>query len=101
MLVGRTVDPTGAREVVSKRLRATLQTILGGRSDANVAFKDMINVLRALGFEERVRGDHHILWKEGIPEIINLQPIGAKTKPYQVKQVRSILSSHELAFDNE
>lgn len=87
--------------MVSKRLRFTLQKILGGRSDANIAFRDLIRVLHALGFEERVRGGHHILWKEGIPEIINLQPIGTKAKPYQVKQVRGILSSHTLGFDDE
>ncbi len=87
--------------MVSRKLRVTLQRILGGQSDANIAFNDLLNVLHALGFEKRVRGDHHILWKEGIPEIINLQPIGAKAKPYQVKQVRVILSSHELGFADE
>ena len=71
-----------------------------GRSDANIAFNNLLSVLHSLGFEKRVRGDHHILWKEGIPEMINLQPIGAKAKPYQVKQVRAILSRHELGFDD-
>ena len=49
-----------------------------------------------LGFEERVRGDHHIFVKENIAEIINLQPKGSKAKPYQVKQVRSILTKYML-----
>lgn len=49
-----------------------------------------------LGFEERVRGDHHIFVKENIAEIINLQPKGSKAKPYQVKQVRSILTKYIL-----
>jgi hypothetical protein len=54
-----------------------------------------------LGLEQRVRGDHHILWKEGIAEIVNLQPKGSKAKPYQVKQVRGILTRHQLGFDDE
>jgi hypothetical protein len=49
-----------------------------------------------LGFEERIRGDHHIYSKEGIEEIINLQPKGAKAKPYQVKQVRFMILKYKL-----
>jgi predicted RNA binding protein YcfA (HicA-like mRNA interferase family) len=42
----------------------------------------------ALGFEERIKGSHHIYSKEGINEIINLQPKGSDSKAYQIKQVR-------------
>jgi hypothetical protein len=87
--------------VVSKKLRTALDRTLSGRSDANLAFADFIAMLLALGFEERTRGDHHILWKDGIPEIINLQPKGSKAKPYQVKQVRGILGKYGLGFDDE
>lgn len=48
-----------------------------------------------MGFEERIRGDHHIFSKDGIEEIINLQPKGAKAKPYQVKQVRNIILKYK------
>lgn len=87
--------------MVSKKLRVVLERTLSGRSDANLAFGDVIALLLALGFEERVRGDHHILWKEGVMEIINLQPKGSKAKPYQVKQVRSILTKYRLGFGSE
>ena len=49
-----------------------------------------------LGFQERVKGGHHIFWKEGVVEILNLQPKGSKAKPYQVKQVRAILLKYKL-----
>lgn len=87
--------------MVSKKLRTALDRTLSGQSDANLAFADLVAMLIALGFEERIRGDHHILWKQGIPEIINLQPKGSKAKPYQVKQVRGILAKYELGFDDE
>jgi predicted RNA binding protein YcfA (HicA-like mRNA interferase family) len=38
-----------------------------------------------LGFELRIKGSHHIFTKEGIDEIINIQPKNGKAKPYQVK----------------
>lgn len=58
-----------------------------------------MTLLSALGFERRIRGDHYILWKPGVVEIINLQPRNSKAKPYQVKQVRRILRQYDLGFD--
>jgi hypothetical protein len=50
-----------------------------------------------LGFQERIRGGHHIFSKEDVEEIINLQPsAGNKAKPYQVKQVRGIILNYGL-----
>jgi len=45
-------------------------------------------------------GSHRIFYKEGVEEIINIQPKGGKAKPYQVKQVRQIISKYKL-IDNE
>ena len=87
--------------MASKKQRAVLTSVLGGRSDANIPFSDLITLLKALGFSERIKGDHHILWKEGVVEIVNLQPKGAKAKPYQVKQIRNILLRYKMGFDDE
>jgi hypothetical protein len=37
-----------------------LRRILGGRSDAGIALTDLRALLLHLGFEERIRGSHHI-----------------------------------------
>ena len=74
----------------------TLEAILRGTSDSNIAFADILSVLRALGFKSRIRGDHHIFFREDIVEIINLQPRGSKVKPYQVKQIRGIILKYRL-----
>ena len=65
----------------------TLDRILRGSSDANVRFEDLRVLLSHLGFAERIRGDHHIFTRDGVAEILNLQPRGGKAKPYQVEQV--------------
>ena len=49
------------------------QSILSGRSDANIQFDDLCTFLLRLGFKERVRGSHHIFVKEGYQELVNLQ----------------------------
>jgi hypothetical protein len=78
-----------------------LRQVLLGRSDSNLAFADLRQLVLALGFTERIRGDHHIFTREGVEEIINLQPIGAKAKAYQVRQVRGIILKYKLGVRNE
>jgi len=66
-----------------------LQRVLRGTSDANVAFEELCYLLKRLGFDERVRGSHHIFTRKRVEEILNLQARrDGKAKPYQVKQVR-------------
>jgi len=73
-----------------------LQRLMSGQADADIAFSDLCSLLERLGFKVRVRGSHHIFTKGGVAEIINLQPLGAKAKPYQVKQVRNILRTYQM-----
>ena len=79
------------------RIDELLSRILRGASDANIPFNQLRNLLRRLGFLERIRGDHHIFSKNGVEEIINLQPQGNKAKPYQVKQVRGVMLKYHLS----
>jgi len=73
-----------------------LLKILSGQSDANIGFDDLCNLLLHLGFEERIKGSHHIFRKEKIMEKINLQQDGNKAKVYQVRQIRNILLTYKL-----
>ena len=78
-----------------------LTQILRGASDANIAFDDLGQLLRRLGFEERIRSSHHVFRKESVEEKINLQREGSKAKPYQVRQVRGIIIKYNLAGGEE
>ncbi len=75
--------------------------ILFGLSDTNIDFEDLCHLLIILEFSERIKGSHHIFTKAGIDEIINIQPIGSKAKPYQVKQVRNLILKYKLGAGNE
>lgn len=59
--------------------------ILKGNSDNNIDFKDLQKILEFLEFDLRIKGSNNIYSKSGIEEIINIQAIGSKAKPYQVK----------------
>ncbi|MBD3378815.1 type II toxin-antitoxin system HicA family toxin [candidate division KSB1 bacterium] len=82
---------------MSKHEKVLLK-VTSGRSDADVKFIDLTSLLNYLGFEERVRSSHHIFYKQGINEILNLQPKGNKAKAYQVKQVRNIIIKYKLSI---
>ena len=73
-----------------------VRKILSGSSDANIDFDELRYLLNRLGFEERIKGSHPVFRKPGVEEKINLQRDMDKAKPYQVRQVRSILVGYRL-----
>ncbi len=82
--------------------KKTLNRILSGLADRNIRFQDMKILLRDFGFSSRIKGDHHIFWKEGIPEIVNLQPLDdGKAKAYQVRQVLKVIERLEIEDGKE
>ena len=78
------------------KLEKLYEHILMRRSDANVPFDSLCALLKRLGFDERIKGDHHIFTKEGVEEILNLQRRDGKGKPYQVKQVRDVILKYHI-----
>lgn len=90
----------GEEDHVTKRDKL-LRRILAGKADANIAFHELCELLRRLGFDERIRGSHHIFTKDGVEEILNLQAKGGKAKPYQVKQVRGVFVRYKLGGEDD
>jgi len=73
-----------------------LAAVLSGLKDSSINFKDICRLLEYLGFKCRQKGSHHIFYKEGIVEILNLQPLGNQAKAYQVRQVRDLVLKYKL-----
>jgi predicted RNA binding protein YcfA (HicA-like mRNA interferase family) len=83
-----------------RRVRKAVSKLLEGRSDANFDFDDLCFVLERAGFTRRAgRGSHCIFFRDGVEEIVNIQPRGGQAKPYQVRQVRDLLLKYQ--FDIE
>ena len=82
------------------RYERLLRAILRGRSDANVRFADLRTLMQYLGFEERMRGSHHLYRKEGVAEKVNLHRDDGNAKPYQVRQVRRLILKYKLGADD-
>ena len=80
--------------------RKILEKVLSGLSDRNIRFRDLSKLLSDFRFIERIKGGHHIFFKDGIEEILNLQPLkDGKAKAYQVKQVRTIILKYKFHKD--
>jgi predicted RNA binding protein YcfA (HicA-like mRNA interferase family) len=66
------------------------------RSPNNMAFSDLVRVVKAVGFVfDRQKGSHQIFARPGFPRI-NLQAAGGKAKPYQVRQVLALIDTYHL-----
>lgn len=80
--------------------RKLLQKALA--SPANVRFDEACALARAFGFyQSRVHGSHHIFVRPGVRELVNLQEVGGKAKPYQVRQLLQIVERYNLSIGGE
>jgi len=59
-------------------------------------------VAEAFGFKlDRVSGSHHIFIHPDIPELVNLQNVKGKAKPYQIKQLTKITEKYNLQMEED
>ncbi len=80
--------------------RKLLQKLLSGTK--NIRFSEAMACAEAFGFQlDRVNGGHHILTHQGIPELLNLQDVKGKAKPYQIKQFLQLIETHNLQMEEE
>ncbi|HUA73681.1 MAG TPA: type II toxin-antitoxin system HicA family toxin [Solirubrobacteraceae bacterium] len=64
---------------------------------ANVAFDDLCQLARALGFElRRVSGGHHVFAHPDLQQLVNLQAVRGQAKPYQIRQLLRLVERYDL-----
>ena len=65
----------------------------------NIRFADAIKLAEAFGFQlARIRGGHHILKRQGVPELLNFQSVRGQAKAYQIKQMLEIVETYNLSL---
>ena len=80
--------------------RKLLKKLLSGHK--NVRFSEIVALAEAFGFQlDRINGSHHIFFHEKIPELLNLQNVKGKAKPYQVRQMLQLIETHNLQLEGE
>ena len=72
-----------------------LKKLLSGSK--NIRFDEVRKCVEFFGFTlDRIKGSHHIFIHPDIPDLINLQNVSGKAKPYQIKQLLKIIERHNL-----
>jgi predicted RNA binding protein YcfA (HicA-like mRNA interferase family) len=66
----------------------------------NLRFTEAVALAHAFGYcLSRTKGSHHIFVHPRIKELINLQDVGGKAKPYQVRQLLDIAERYNLTLE--
>ncbi|MBK8275769.1 MAG: type II toxin-antitoxin system HicA family toxin [Nitrospira sp.] len=72
------------------------------RSSKNLRFSEALALAKAFGFRlSRTKGSHHIFVHPNIRELVNLQEVDSKAKPYQVRQLLEIVERYNLELVGE
>jgi predicted RNA binding protein YcfA (HicA-like mRNA interferase family) len=59
-------------------------------------------LVEAFGFSlSRVSGSHHIFTHPDVPELVNLQEVNGKAKPYQVRQFLKFVEEYHLTLEDD
>jgi predicted RNA binding protein YcfA (HicA-like mRNA interferase family) len=75
--------------------RKLLEKLLSGSK--SIKFSEAVACAEIFGFRlERINGSHHIFGHKDVPEMINLQNAKGQAKPYQIKQLLSIIERYNL-----
>jgi len=48
-----------------------------------------------------VKGSHHIFVHPRVRELVNLQNVDGKAKPYQIRQFLALVESYNLSLEDE
>lgn len=81
------------------RPRKILEKILAG--SINVSFRDFRKLIEAFGFLlSRVRGSHHIFIHPDVSELVNVQDVSGKAKPYQIRQFLKLIEEYNLKLQD-
>ena len=71
-------------------------------SPNNLRFADMVKLAESFGFRlSRSRGSHHIFVHREVRELLNLQEVRGKAKPYQVGQFLKLVEKYNLELGEE
>ncbi|MDQ1589749.1 MAG: hypothetical protein QOG71_376 [Pyrinomonadaceae bacterium] len=75
--------------------RKILEKVLAGSK--NIRFNEMVTLIEAFGFRlSRVSGSHHIFIHPQVREMVNLQEVNGKAKPYQIQQFLHLVERYNL-----
>jgi hypothetical protein len=72
------------------------------RNPKGLKFLELVYLAESFGFSiVRVNGGHHILRRQGLEELLNIQNVSGEAKAYQVKQLLALVEKYNLEIDSQ
>ena len=69
-------------------------------SPKDIRFSEMVGLVEAFGFcLSRVSGSHHIFVHPDVKELVNIQNVRGKAKPYQSRQFLQLVEWYNLELE--
>jgi predicted RNA binding protein YcfA (HicA-like mRNA interferase family) len=86
--------------MTERKKRKLLQKLLSGAE--NIRFSEAIACAEAFGFRlSRISGSPHIFVHDDVPELVNLQKVKGKAKPYQIRQLLQLIERYNLQMKGD
>lgn len=68
----------------------------------NIRFNEAVLLVEAFGFRlARVSGSHHIFVHPKVSQLINMQNVKGKAKPYQIRQLLDLVERYNLRLGED
>lgn len=78
-----------------KRIRDLYEKAV--RKASSLKFREVCALAEGVGFRlDRTRGSHHIFNHDSPKMLLNLQNVKGQAKPYQVRQLLTLIKDHNL-----
>ena len=85
---------------MTAKRRKLLEKALAGSKD--IRFSEAVALAEGFGFHlSRVSGSHHIFTHPKVRELVNLQNVSGKAKPYQIRQLLQLVERYDLRMEDE
>jgi len=85
---------------VTAKQRKLLEKALAGSKD--IRFSEAVVLAEGFGFRlSRTSGSHHIFVHPQVQELVNLQNVHGKAKPYQIRQLLQLVERYDLRLRDE
>jgi len=85
---------------LTAKARKVLEKALAGSKD--IRFSEAAALAEGFGFHlSRVSGSHHIFVHPQVRELVNLQDVNGKAKPYQIRQLLELVERYDLRLRDE
>ena len=79
------------------KIKILNKILLGSK---NISFHELRSLAEGFGFElNRINVSHHIFVHPQVPVFLNLQNVKGQAKPYQVRQLLTLVENYNLKLE--